>query len=301
MNTNSERSKGYAAILLATFLYGWFGVFVKLIGDHIPLFYQAWVRNVLVVALLLLYFVLSKQKIHKPGRKDAVKIVIRGILGVVAFTLGFVVFQKLSIGLAYILFFAGIFVGGFLIGRIFSNEKITAMKIVALTLSMIGVALAYVSRVEQSGDMLYIVLGFAAGIVTSGWNTFSHFIGKNLTDLDLNIYDCLVVAVCSFFISLILAEQWSAPSVSVPWAANLGMALMFVFTGILIPYGFRRVEAQIGSIIMPLELVFGIVFGVALVGEQANTFMIAGSVCIVIASVLPYAVALSNKTRTRRQ
>lgn len=89
------------------------------------------------------------------------------------------------------------------------------------------------------------------------------------------------------FISILLKETWSYPSLSMEWIANLLFAFMFLSTGQLMVYGFHRLEAQTGSLIMLLEILLGIILGFLFFKEilTLNTFL--GGLLIVFAIVLP--------------
>ncbi|MBP6993939.1 DMT family transporter [Candidatus Woesebacteria bacterium] len=297
----SEKSRGYSAILFSTFLYGWYGVFVKILGDKIPIFYQSSVRNALTVGVLLLILYVSQKHILVPGRKDLRYVVLRGLLGSVSFFLSFISFQHLSIALAYLAFYGGLLSGGFAIGFIFNREKLTTTKVLSLSLAFVGIVLAYAYRVQQVTDVVYVGLVFIAGIATSGWNIIPQYIDKKHTFLELNLFDFIIALLVNIALSIALREQWIGVSVSAPWLANLGLTVTLLISGLLVPYGFRKVEAQIGSIIMPLEIVFGIAIGFVVLHDHVSFAMIMGSLCIIAAVALPYMVELLDKTHIRRR
>jgi drug/metabolite transporter (DMT)-like permease len=91
----------------------------------------------------------------------------------------------------------------------------------------------------------------------------------------------------TFFFSILLKEQWTLPSLSAAWIANLLFALMFMTTGQLMIYGFKYVEAQIGSLIMLAEVVFGIIFGFIFYKEAVSITTLVGGVVIISAIILP--------------
>ena len=120
--TISEKAKGYLAILTTTFLYGWFGVFVKIIGDSMPIFFQSLSRNVLIASVLLILLISTQKGIRIPQKADVLKIFARSIFGFINITTALIAFQKLSIGLVYILFFSGLLLGSFAIGTIYNKH-----------------------------------------------------------------------------------------------------------------------------------------------------------------------------------
>ncbi len=299
--TISEKSKGYLAILTTTFLYGWFGVFVKIIGDTLPFFYQMMTRNAFVAIVLLILLLSMRKRIVTPTWSDGAKIVGRGVVGAISMTICFIVFKELSIGLAYLSFFVGLLFGGFILGSLVNREKLTWLKVFALGLAVIGITLAYVWRIGIVGDLLLVGLAIVAGVASSAWNVFTQHINHRHSAMELNLYDYCIGFVFTLFFTLAIQEPWTFPEFTTPWITSFAFAVVFIFTGFLIPYGFRRIEAQIGSIMSPLEIVFGIIIGYLVLREPVNLAMIVGCVCITTAAVLPYMGILSDIARNRRR
>lgn len=284
----SEPIKGYFAILFATFLYGWFGVLVKLIGSDIPIFYQTFARNAVMALILLLFLTGAKINIFAVQRKDMYKIIARSTFGLINISAALIAFQHLSIGLAYILFFAGLLLGSFLIGTIINGEKLTKMKVISLALTMSGVMLAYAYRTQVSGEILYVTLAIISGVCVAFWNIIAQHIRHEISAATLNFFDAVLLTIFSGAASLLVQEARVLPSLSIAWIANVLMMGTFIFAGILIPYGFRKVEAHVGSILMPLEIVFGVLFGVLIFQESLRISLVVGCACIILASILPY-------------
>src|SRR3954466_9456767 len=70
MNKNhSSPYVGYLIILLSSVLYGTFGVWSRLMGDAFEPFYQAWVRSLVIMALML-PFMLATKSFRKIERAD---------------------------------------------------------------------------------------------------------------------------------------------------------------------------------------------------------------------------------------
>ncbi len=296
---HTERTKGYVAILFSTFLYGWFGVLVKMIGTEIPIFFQTLSRNSVIVGALFVILVLSRQKFRITHTSDLYKIVARASFGFVNVSTALVAFQQLSIGLAYILFFAGLMFGSFAIGTIYDKEKLSKIKLISLSLTIAGVITVYAYRTELSGDIIYMFLAVFSGLCVAFWNVFARYIREDLSATALGYYDSIFLALFSLIASLLFRETWVLPSFSTVWGANMAMALTFICAGVLVPYGFRRVEVQVGSILLPLEIVFGVVFGYLFFHEVVNLPLIIGCALIIVASVLPHVWEMLYSRRIR--
>jgi len=294
-------SKGYFAILASTFLYGWFGVLVKIIGDGIPIFYQSFTRNIIMAFVLVILLLVSQKGFRITHRKDVYKILARSSFGFINITTALIAFQELSIGLAYILFFAGLLFGSFVIGAIYNKEKLNRIKVISLFLTVLGVAFAYAYRIEMTGEFVNVILAIVSGVSVAFWNIFAQHINEDISATALNLYDALLLATFSCIGSLLVHETWVVPSLSIEWGANIGMAVTFIFAGILVPYGFRRIEAQIGSILMPLEIVFGVLIGYIFFRDTIHVALIVGCVLIIIASALPHVWELRGSRRIHKR
>ena len=78
---------------------------------------------------------------------------------------------------------------------------------------------------------------------------------------------------------------------------------MFLITGQLMIYGFRNVSAQLGSLIMLSEVLFGIIIGAVLYKEALSLTVLAGGILVIVAMVLPEVKCLydNHPRRNRHQ
>lgn len=166
---------------------------------------------------------------------------------------------------------------------------------------MLGVILAYAYRIEIAGEFIFVILAIVSGVCVSFWNIFAQYISDDISAIALSFYDSVLIVAFSSIASLVFQETWVAPIMSIEWIANISMAVTFIFAGILIPYGFRRIEAQIGSILMPLEIVFGVLIGYLFFRDGIHITIVVGCILIIIASVLPHVRDLRGSRRIHRQ
>ena len=181
------------------------------------------------------------------------------------------------------------------------KEKLTNIKLISLCLTVLGVVFAYAYRTEIKGEFVYMILAIVSGICVAFWSILAQYISKDISATTLNLYDAILLATFSCIASLFVREMWVSPSMSIEWIANIGMAVTFLFAGILVPYGFRRVEAQVGSILMPMEVVFGVLFGFIFFRDAIHIALFVGCALIIIASVLPHVWDLRDSRRNRRR
>jgi drug/metabolite transporter (DMT)-like permease len=130
-------------------------------------------------------------------------------------------------------------------------------------------------------------MAFIAGVGTGTWNTFSKKISGRYSDIQLNFTDFSFSCVFMLALSLLFREQWVAPALNLLWLANALFIVMFISTGQLIVYGFRRLDAQAGSLIMLTEVLFGIVLAYLFYREIPSVWAFVGGAFIITAIVLP--------------
>jgi len=276
---------GVGSLLLATFLYGFFAILTRTIGFNLPIFFQNWTRSlielILVSPLLLLFKKWTKVKV-----KDFKWMLIRSVGGLFGFYGSYIAFLFIPIGTTYFVFYAGSTIGGYLIGKLLFKEKLNRIKIISLFLAFLGLIFIYLINFE-GGKSLYIFLALISGLGTAIWNTFSKKISRRYSALQLNFIDVFLVFIITFLFSLFVKEHWILPNLSSVWMANGLFALMFFSTGLLIIYGFKYVEAQIGSLIMLAEVVFGVFLGLIFYKEIISFTTLLGGIAIITAIILP--------------
>jgi len=280
---NSE-TKGAMAIILATFFYGFYGILSRLLYNTLDLFFQFWVRSLLIA--LLTFFVIIIKKSWKRIDSDSLKwFVLRGIAGAFTYTMFFVAVNHLKIGTTLFIFYAALILGGYAFGLIIFKERLSRNKVMALTLSILGLSLIY-SATIGAGEMLYILLALACGLCTSGWNTLSNKVIDKFGLNQIIFIDSSIAGAITLIASLIKKENWELPSLSLPWMYSLLFFGMLWSVSLLIPYGFSKVGAQKGSLLMLMEVVFTLVFAYLFFNETIDLMTITGGTLIIAGIVL---------------
>jgi drug/metabolite transporter (DMT)-like permease len=281
----SKSFAGFASLLSATFIYGFFGVLARVIGLNLPLFYQSWVRN-LFQLFILAVFVLLLRKWVPVKQKDVKWLLLRTFGGLVGFFGSFIAFLYIPFGTTYFVFYAGSTIGGYLLGNILFHEKFTLKKIISLGLSVVGLLFIYSVSFEMDKS-IYVLAALLSGFGTSVWNTFSKKISDVYSALQLNFIDTILTFAVTLSISLIIREQWVAPELSPIWLAMILFAVMFILTGQLMVYGFSRLDVHLASLIMLTEILFGVIFGYVFFRESVTPMTLVGGLLIISAIVLP--------------
>lgn len=277
---------GAGSLITAAFIYAFFGVLTRVIGFELPLFYQSWTRALLCVFILTIPFVLSKTRWKKTSSRDLKWIAARAFGGIFAFVGSYFSFIYLPLGTALFIFYGGSTIGGYILGYFLFKERVYRIKLLSLLLALAGLFLIYVVNMRITTP-LYMGTALMAGLTVASWNTFSKKISHQYSATQLNLLDFFFTFVFMLIMSIIGRERWILPTISTPWLASLGFAFLFISTGQLMIWGFKHIEAQIGSLIMLSEILFGILIGYLFFKETITVFTLLGGALIIIAIVLP--------------
>lgn len=281
----TEKYKGITSLITVAFLYSFWGVLSRIIGFSLPLYYQTALRAVVAVMITIIILSLSKQWKEIPKR-DYLWITFRAIFGIIAIVSYFIALNFLQIGLVYLIFFAGFTIGGYMMGKILFREKITQVRIVSLLLSLIGLYLIYSFSIGKN-QIFYVLISLISGMTSAVWSTLAKKITQTISSYQLTFWDNVIGALITFIASLILSEKWIVPAVNIVWGVVLLWGFFYVITAQLIIYGFRRLDAQIGSLIMLAEVPFSILVGFMIYQEVMQKSSLIGGLLIMIAIVLP--------------
>ena len=292
----SSHMKGLSSIVIASLMYSFFGVFAKIIGFKLDLFYAGFSRGVFALIIMSPYLFVKGNWLSV-SRRDWVWIGVRAFFGaMVAFIANYYAFYNLAIGTAYFIFYAGSTIGGYFFGKVLFAETLGLKKIISLILCIIGMITIYASNAEI-GAPFYMFLAFIGGSAPAVWNTFSKKVSGKYSAYQLNFLDMLFATLFFLMFSLSAQEAWILPEVNEIWVANALFSLMFVFTGQLIIWGFKYLEAQIASIVLLAEIIFGIIFGYLFFQETLTAFTIIGGLIVIIAIIFSELQLIPKSTK----
>lgn len=269
------------SLTAATFLYGFFGIILRYVGYSLPLFYQNWTREVVAVLLLALTY---RQWTHI-HRKDWPWIIARSLSGIAAFLLFFTAVNAMKISITYFIFYSGLIVGGFILGKLLFHEDVTRLRIASLLLAFLGLGFVYGFSVDAPNPVMMLV-AFSAGVFSTVWNILAkkihHYPGTQITFLD-NAFTIPVY----LSLSLLMREPQPITLISPVQGASLFIGVLFVITGLLVVRGFKRLDAQLGSLIMLSEVVFATVYSFLFFHEAPSSTAGFGGLLIIFAMMLP--------------
>ncbi|HNT30163.1 MAG TPA: DMT family transporter [bacterium] len=276
--------RGSFALLIAAMLYGLFGVFARIVGNELAVFYQSWTRNVLILCLIIPWIVVKRR--WKPvAGNDMLWYAIRALVAIILMSCTFTAFNAVNIGTVYILSYATSTLAGFCIGTIFLKERLTQNKIYALGLSLMGLMLLYGFSLDAD-EIWFYILANVAGVLLAIWNLLSKKFSGSYSNEQIVSMDCIFCVIFGVCASLLTHEAMPSVSLSAAWITNALQGIISIATGILIVYGFKYIEAQKGSLILLTEPVFGALFAFLILGEGMQVAALIGGGLIIVSAVV---------------
>lgn len=288
----SEILVGTLSLFGAAFLYGSQNVATRLTGISFGPFLSTALRA-LVVILFLAGFVQWKKIVKQDWKWFA----LRAVGNVIATTCIFIAVNKMSIGAALFSFYASLILSGGLFGVLFYKEKVTLVKTLSLLLTAVGLVLIYSNQSRLTFNW-YFVIAILGGIGGSLWSVFSRPITNKYGLKQLVVVDSSITALLSFLISFSLHEPWQVVQFDQRLLAVLYLGFTQVFTGQLVAKGFKSVDAQVGSMILLNDSIFGIIFGFLFFKEVTPLLVILGGIFVFLSSILP--IVASHKDSSKK-
>lgn len=291
----NDKIRGIGALVLAAVLFGTVGVFSRFIGSDIPIFYQQFVRYVLTLVILAVV-VIQRHQWKRVQARDWGWIVIRGLGGFLGFVAVYIAFLYLDFGTNYFVASAATAITGYALGKILFREKITKLILICLVMALTGLYLVYSANLEIS-KLPFLALSFLSGIGGAIWNVVSKKISSTYSNSQVVFLDVVIDAIAALVISLVLVERWVAPSLDTAWFALGALTIALIGANIFVVYGFKSVEANLGSLVLLLDIVAALIFGALLFSEIPSPLSFAGGLLIVTAISLPSLAAIASKRK----
>lgn len=265
-----------------------YGIYSRLIGQGFEVFSQNYVRNAFV-ALLALLFVFLSRKWTTPKIKDLPAIFGWVICDALVTICLFLCFNNLPIGTALFLIYSMTTITGYIIGSFFLKEKITKAKFLAICFSVAGLLIIFGFSLGGL-QMRYILIALAAGIFGGVWNIFPKFISSKYGSFQLIFFDAGAIFLTSLPLALLFHQKVSAVGFNLPWIGIVLYGLTQFIGDQLMVHGFRKVEAHLGSLITPMEAVFGTILAFIFFRESLSVMTILGGIFVVFGAILPSAI-----------
>lgn len=281
-----NRKFGVLSLFTVGAMYGLYGIYSRLIGSAFGDFNQNWLRNIIVAIIAGMIIFVSRSTIKPLLRKDIKWIIIWFLSGSWVTVLTFIAFNHLKIGTVYLVIYSAMITSGFLSGKLFFKEKIDLTKIISLLLAIGGLVIIYRFSISKD-EMLYAIMCLVSGLMTGIWNTISKKFSDNYPNMQMVLMDAVASVIAALIGAMLFREVLPTSINPVSWVWLFVYAITQVANVGLIVYGFKNLEAQIGSVILPVEIIFATIFAYLFFREYPTSSALIGGLMIIGAAILP--------------
>lgn len=247
-------------------------------GDHA----QIAVRFALVWVILIIVSRFQGQKTKVPQSKILPTVVysLLAALAILFFTLSV---QKTTIANTLFSSNATEMFTAFLLGTLLLNESLTKRKLIAIVLSLAGLALYADSLVSGSTGLIF---GLLAGATVGVCN----LLAKQLKGVDIGAILRMQFGIGTFFmivLMLIFSSDDIVRSVTIEGAViTIIFALILIFATHLVLYGFQNSDINIASVILSSQLAIGAILGYLFFLEVPAPYEIVSGLLIICAAII---------------
>jgi len=131
-------------------------------------------------------------------------------------------------------------------------------------------------------------MAFLNGVASGGEIAFSKKLSGSYSPLYLSWLSWIAILATNGIASRVVSEVQHIPSFNVAWL-YLGA---YAATGIMgfwsVLKGIQYLESSVGGLLTPLEVIFGIIFGIIIFNESLTFRIVLGGLLIIGAAILPH-------------
>ena len=276
---------GYFYLIISTIIYASYGWFYRSTNAFLP-FSQSLFKYIFVIIIISVFFINKTVIWQKIDKKDIKWFLIWIIPCSFQPIFSFITFNHLPIGTNYFLYYSTMIIGGIISGKIFFKESFNAIKSFSLLIVFIGLFFIYHSDLTLITN-IYVILSLITGLLIGFWNTLSKKVSGKYPELQMIILDSSSSLTIGLIGSLIHQEILPPISNLSPWLWLIGFAFANLTATYFLIKGFKTVEAQKGSLILPLEIVFASIIGYLIFNEILKPEVYFGGILILLAAILP--------------
>lgn len=277
---NSDAS-GAIALTGAALIYASFGLLIREMANSFGNNAQVAFRFMVAFMVLSLLLFVKKRSIKLP------KVAIKKALGLGVAFCGVLLLFTISVNSTKIansvfLLYSGSIISSLLIGTFVLKEKLTPIKILAIALSLIGLAM-------YAGEILSLSVGVVAAVLAGLIEGGANAIRKMLKGYDRNTVLWYQFAIGSIVaaVAVLASGEIAIKEVSfLPIMAGIIFGLLQIGLGNLLLYGFQHFDVNTGTVILTCELVFATLLGWIFLGEMPLISELIGGLLIFAASII---------------
>jgi len=295
-----KKTVGFTSLFISAIFFGSFGIWIRLLDREMSISQQIVLRNGIAFIIAILIVVLTKQfrniQWSKVKKISLLSYAILVPISVITYNVSII---NTKIALATFAYYIGAILTGWFAGIFFYKEKLNLEKWSSLILVIIGLGLFAYPFTKSS-----INLGFIAGVLSGVLDGFANSFRKDLAKKINKLVLVLVTTIGGLLVSgaMIIYFHQSMNYIATTSATGWIIASIFGFLLVLLNYllivGFQNFDLSMGSIVLSLELLFALIFGMFFFKEFPSGKELLGGLFILLANIVPNVkMLLSNKVQ----
>ena len=284
-----KKTIGFISLFISAITFGSFGIWIRMLNKELSINQQIVIRNVFAFIIAIIIVLLTKhlKKINwkKVKKINLVLYTLLVPISVIAYNVSII---NTKIVLATFAFYIGTILTGWFAGFLFYKEKLSLEKWLSLIMVLIGLILFAYPFSKSS-----INLGFIAGIISGVIDGSANGLRKNLSDKISKLVLVLLSTIGGVFVSgLIIGYShqnlnFVGSMSTTVWIVSALFGGFLILVNYLLLVGFQNFDLSLGSIVLSLELLFALIFGILFFKEYPSGKELLGGLFILTANIVP--------------
>ena len=266
--------KGFLSLLGTSFIYGSFGVIVRVLGPYLTPNQMTFTRSLIVFGIIAIVLYIKKVSACNIPKKLILPLMVHStVFAAIIFLFTYAVVLT-TLSKATFSFYATTLVTSLVVSIVFFKEGFGKQKAVSLFLALAGLIFFILPKgIESIG--LGMVLTGIAGIGDVVVNSMKKYLGGKIDSLVLVLYQMLAGLIVGLILIITSSQYTTLQSLdvtSIVWI--LFFSLNFFLLSYLTVYGFQHFDLNLGTIILSLEIVWASIIGYVWYQENLNTYQL---------------------------
>lgn len=278
------KNKGFLSLLLAAFILGTFGIWIRQLDKVFTSEAQVIARSLSASVIILLIVLYKNIKLHVP-KNDRLNLL--GFCIVFPVSILFFTYSAVNIKVSNALFmlYVGSLIASYLWGRFIFAESFGKKKLMSLVLLLLGLII-FVYPFSATTLSLGVLTGILAGLLEGSAHAFRKKL-KNLKREIIVLFQSLSGLIVGLLIFSFKGNSFTKSDITVTSVfVTVLFGFLLVAIGYLLAYGFSHFDVNVGSVVLATELFFALIISYIFLNESPTTNELLGGSIIFIASIV---------------
>jgi drug/metabolite transporter (DMT)-like permease len=254
-------------------------------GHSFAPFYQAWVRSLMVIILMVFALLLTKS-FKKIDRQDWPSMGLFIVFCISTQVPIYYAYNHAPVGSVQLICYSAFVITAYSVGKFYIGEKITKIKMLSMVLAFAGLTTVFGITVLAFAP-LGLALAAFNGVANGGEGSSSKKLTEKYAPGLIIFWGWVFIFLTHLPLSFLLHEPRPLPQPNAAWGYLCIYAVVNSAAFWLSIEGFKRVDASIASLIGLFETIVAVVLAAIIFGEQITWSIGLGGAIIILAAMLP--------------